>query len=129
MRIAVASDDRETIAGHFGRALGFMVFQCDQSQSICEEYRTNNFTGHAEGAAPHGSVTDHHGPILRALADCDVVISHGMGRRIHEDLRQAGIQAIITEEVSVERAVKRFIAGDLENQPELYCNHGRHHHA
>jgi predicted Fe-Mo cluster-binding NifX family protein len=61
---------------------------------------------------------DRHGPILEALKDCQVVISHGMGRRIHEDLRSAGIEAFITDETSVDEALSFYLKGELEDRIE-----------
>ena len=34
MKIAIASDDKTTISHHFGRALGFVVFEIDKDKII-----------------------------------------------------------------------------------------------
>jgi predicted Fe-Mo cluster-binding NifX family protein len=39
------------------------------------------------------------------LSDCKAVISHGMGRRIYDDLKGAGIKALVTDETEVQKIV------------------------
>lgn len=122
-KIAVVSDDGKTIALHFGRTRGFEIFEIEDGGISGREYRLNTFTGHARGLEGAGHGTDKHGPILAALADCKVVISHGMGRRIYDDLKQANIEVFITEETDVEKAIELYISGELIDRPELGCDH------
>jgi predicted Fe-Mo cluster-binding NifX family protein len=123
MKIAIVSDDEKTIASHFGQAQGFLVFEVDAGEVKHREYRLNTFTGHARGLEGADCGADRHGPIIAALKDCATVISHGMGRRIYDDLRQAGIEAIITDETDAEQALQLFIKGGLKDRPELSCQH------
>jgi predicted Fe-Mo cluster-binding NifX family protein len=123
MKIAVASDDEKTIASHFGRTRGFLVFEIEDGEIKSREYQLNTFTGHARGLEGAGHALDRHGPILAALADCNAVISHGMGRRIYADLKQAGIEAFIVEETEAEKAVGLYLRGELADKPELGCEH------
>ncbi len=113
------------MASHFGQAMGFMIFHVENGKVISNEFRPNTFTGHALGLAETGNAHHHHGPILPALSDCQAVISHGMGRRIFDDLCNAGIDAIITDEENIERAIALYVEGKLINRPELGC---QHHH-
>jgi predicted Fe-Mo cluster-binding NifX family protein len=126
MKIAVASDDGKTIASHFGRTRGFVLMNISDKQITTEEYIINDFTGHALGMEGHDHSHDRHGPILHALKECDVVISHGMGRRIYIDLQEAGKQVFITPETEVQKAVELYIQGKLEDRPDLGCNHHNH---
>lgn len=123
MKIAFASDDERTIAAHFGRARGFLLFELDNGKVTSREYRLNTFTGHARGMEGADHAIDRHGPILAALKDCRAVISHGMGQRIYQDLCQAGIEAIITDESDIDKALERYLKGSLEDRPELGCRH------
>ncbi|PMQ01261.1 MAG: iron-molybdenum cofactor biosynthesis protein [Dictyoglomus sp. NZ13-RE01] len=120
MKIAIASDDGRTISSHFGRTRGFVIFEIEDGKVLGEEYRPNTFTGHARGLhhSGHGHY-DTHGDIINALRDCNVVISHGMGRRLYDDLRSAGIQVIVTEETDVKRALELYLSGNLKDFPEL----------
>lgn len=124
MKIAVASDDGKTISSHFGKTRGFVIIGIEDKKIVNREYRNNTFTGHAMGMGQehHG----HHGPILDALSDCTVIISHGMGRMLYDDLQSAGKEVFVTEEADVDGAVRMFIADNLTDNPDLIHDH-RHH--
>jgi predicted Fe-Mo cluster-binding NifX family protein len=123
MKIGIASDDEKTIASHFGRARGFLVVEVDDKKIKSREYRLNTFTGHARGPEGADHAADRHGPILSALRDCAAVISRGMGQRIYQDLHQAGIEAVITDETDPEWALQLYIIGGLKDRPEVGCRH------
>ena len=123
MKIAIASDDGINIALHLGRTRGFIIFDVQDENITDQWYRENTFTGHARGLSGHGHEVDRHGPILEALRDCKAVISHGMGRRIYNDLQQAGIDVFITEEINAKNAAELYIKNKLVNRPELGCDH------
>jgi predicted Fe-Mo cluster-binding NifX family protein len=122
MKIAIVSDDRENISSHFGRTRGFEVFEVEGKEIKGQEYRENTFTGHARGLEGRHD-GDHHGPILDALRDCQVVISHGMGRRIYDELKGIGIEVFVTEETKIRDALNLYLEGKLVDRPELGCSH------
>jgi predicted Fe-Mo cluster-binding NifX family protein len=131
MKIAIPSDEGTYISQHFGRTLGFTVFEVENGRILTREYRTNNFTGHALGQshdhAHHGPEHEahaqhsHHG-ILNALHDCEVVIAGGMGRRLVDDLTNAKKRIIITTQSETNRAVEMFLADELKSDRES-CSH------
>jgi len=123
MKIAIASDDRKTISAHFGRTRGFVIFEIEGKEIKKQEYRDNTFTSHARGLEGANHAINRHGPIIEALKDCQVIISHGMGRRIYDDLKNAGIEVFVTDEIDVKSALNLFIAGQLMDRPELGCSH------
>jgi len=123
MKIAIASDDERTISSHFGQTRGFVVFDVEGKEVKSREYRPNTFTGHARGLEGAGHEIDRHGPILSALSDCKAVISHGMGRRIYDDLKGAGIEAFVTDEAEVQKVIGLYINGELIDRPERGCSH------
>jgi len=123
MKVAIASDDERTISSHFGQTRGFVVFEVEGREVKNREYRPNTFTGHARGLESAGHEIDRHGPILSALSDCKAVLSHGMGRRIYDDLKGAGIEAFITDEMEVQKAIDLYLNGELIDLPERGCSH------
>ncbi|MEW6685925.1 MAG: NifB/NifX family molybdenum-iron cluster-binding protein [Candidatus Edwardsbacteria bacterium] len=123
MKIAIASDDEKTISSHFGRTRGFVVFEVEGREVKNQEYRPNTFTGHAGGLEGAGHGVDRHGPIVSALSDCKAAISHGMGRRIYDDLKNAGIEVFVTDETDVRRTFDLYVQGGLTNHPERSCSH------
>ncbi len=127
MKVSIVSDDGRTIASHFGRSRGFVICTVEDGRVIDRSYRANSFTGHAQGAADTGQGAHPHGPILEALADCAVVISRGLGQRIHDDLTRSGIKVFVTSEMDVEAAVNLWSTGALANRPGPSCDHhGKH---
>ncbi len=123
MKIAVASNDGKTIATHFGRARGFVVYELEDRELLARKFVMNTFTGHARGLEGQGHDVDRHGVILEALRGCQAVISRGMGRRIHEDLRGAEIEPFIVDETLADRALGLYLEGHLEDHPEKGCTH------
>ena len=123
MKIAVASDDGTTISTHFGKTRGFVVYEVDGREMTNRSYVENTFTGHARGLSGAGHVADRHGPILEALKDCRAVIAHGMGRRIYDDLRAAGIEAFIVRETQADEALGLYLKNALADHPEAGCDH------
>ena len=123
MKIAIASDDEIKIAPHLGRTNGFVIVDLEDGKMKSRKYRKNDFTGHRRGFKGHGHEPGRHGPILSALRDCQVIISHGMGRRLIGDLNVAGIDTYVTEEEDISKAIDLYTKGKLDNKPELGCKH------
>jgi predicted Fe-Mo cluster-binding NifX family protein len=123
MKIAIVSDDEKTIASHFGRTRGFVIFDIEGKEVKNQEYRLNTFTGHARGLENSDHNLDRHAPILEALKDCKVVISHGMGMRIYNDLKNTGIEVFITDMTDIKQALDSYLQGSLVDHPDLGCNH------
>lgn len=123
MRVAIASDDERTIANHFGRTRGFMIYEIEDGTIKNQHYRINDFTGHARGLEHSGHHIDRHGPILNALNDCQAVISRGMGRRIYEDLQNAGIETFIVDEIETNAAIRLYLENSLQDNPDKGCDH------
>jgi predicted Fe-Mo cluster-binding NifX family protein len=134
MRIAIASADGVRIFHHFGRTPSFAIIEVESGQVTRRTIRTNDFTPHAQRAPgadrhhDHHHATHGHAAIAEALKDCQVVISRGMGRRAYEDLRAAGIEMIVTDEVQVESAVSRYLAGTLTDRTDRLHDHGHSRH-
>lgn len=131
MKIAVPSDEGIYLSQHFGRTLGFTIFEVNDGAIISQEYRENNFTGHAMGQhhdhqhdQQHGAHQQHsHGRILSALADCSVVIAGGMGRRLFDDLTENGKRIYITTQVEARKAVDLFLANGLSSDKPACGGH------
>ena len=129
MRIAVATENGKDISHHFGRSPYFAVFDVENGTIVGESMRENSFSRHfrkgkehrhhGEGEGHHGSGDPHHhASIIEGLKDCQVVISHGMGRSAWEGLRAAGKDMVVTDQTKVEEAVRLYLAGTLVNRIE-----------
>lgn len=133
MKIAIASDNGNDIASHFGRCNQFVIYEINGKNIQGKELRKNRFTGHSQNEC-HGEHDNHepgngihsHDSIIAALHDCQIVISHGMGWRAAQDLQQHGIQIIVTAEQDAESAINKYLEGSLSSQPDLVCGCGKH---
>ena len=127
MRIAVASDDGVSIAGHFGRCAGFIIFDIDNGITRKLDYLSNTFGHHNHGECDHqheGGQHHGHDAFADALQDCQAVLCGGMGRRAVMDLEARGIKAVITsQEIDAEGAVKLFAQGQLPATNDSACSH------
>jgi predicted Fe-Mo cluster-binding NifX family protein len=127
MKIAVATEDGNSISAHFGRSPYFAIYDVQDGEIANKEMRENIFTGHFRRAGRghrthrhgHGAGdTDAHRSVWEGLRDCSVVISHGMGRKAWEDLRARDIEMIVTDETDVEQAVRLYLAGEMKDRIE-----------
>lgn len=127
MKIAVPTNDGLSIAEHFGRSAGFLLFQAENGQITSREMKENTAQHtHAQSSCgtPAGPALAHdHTAILSALAGCDVVICAGMGWRAAEALKQAGVrEVIITGPGPVEEPVRAYLRGELTATGESFCH-------
>ncbi|MFW6231080.1 MAG: NifB/NifX family molybdenum-iron cluster-binding protein [Nanoarchaeota archaeon] len=113
MKIAVASDDSKNISDHFGRARGFVIFSIDDDKKIITQEYKKNIGRHQDACG-----TCNHEKMIDNLSGCALVISHGMGRRIFDDLMKHGIKPVVTNEKAVDKALEGFLRGDLSNHTE-----------
>lgn len=129
MRIAVATDDGITIAGHFGRCAGFEIFEVNGNEANKVESRPNsNSHHHGQGDCHQHGHHEHHGAVhshesfLNALHDCQAVICRGMGRRAVSDLSARGIKPVITaQDVKVAEAARLYALGQLDWSSDSQC--------
>ena len=134
MNIAIASDDGTHVAQHFGRTRGFVFLSRDDNYEE-QRFIPNTFTRHSQQDATqeghgaqhhhdHGSEHRHsHTGILQALAGCDIVIAGGMGMRLREDLRNAGIRPVLTERQLIADIVADLRHGTLVHATDRSCGH------
>jgi len=130
MRIAIASDDNINITGHVGKCKSFLIYDIVDGKVWHREIRKNTFTdhgrvGHKEGMHAHGSGhgnTDGHKKLIFGLRDCEYLISHGMGRKLVEDLKSLDLEPFVTTEINAETAAIKLEQGKLKYNDELICN-------
>jgi predicted Fe-Mo cluster-binding NifX family protein len=134
MKIAIATDDGQTISAHFGRATHYLVFSVEGNQITGHELRakaghhqlqhehTDTHTHHPhDHQAGHGmdaGAKSRHARMIAAITDCEAVLACGMGRGIYLDLQQAGIRPVLTTVANITEAVELHLAGRLDDHPE-----------
>jgi len=134
LKVAVASEDGNSIARHFGRTPYFAVFTIENDEIVEKELRSNTFTPHTQnsqkgGQHNHAEGGGHGGghrcgsQVIDGLSDCQAVICGGAGMRIVDALKNANIQMIITHYNGVEDSIKAYLAGGLQSSMEPCQGH------
>jgi predicted Fe-Mo cluster-binding NifX family protein len=138
MKIAVVTDDGNTIHRHFGRAKFYVMVTVEDGQITAREQVEK--AGHHNHGGGHGEVhlhDDHdhdhdhegghgfgqgaaqrHADMFAPLAGCDVLLSRGMGRGAHAGLTQIGVKPIITDIATIDEAVAAVINNTIVDHPE-----------
>lgn len=145
-KIAVVSDDGVNVNQHFGSSRYYEVFTVQNGQ-ITKRERLEKQSFHAPGqhhhhdehygSGAHGNQssgigyqqhgmmhgTEHdsghkHNAMISNIADCNYLISRGMGNGIYYHLEAANIKPIVTNIKNVEESVKALIDGTIINHPE-----------
>ncbi len=143
MKIAAVTNDGRSISAHFGRATGYLVLTVENGVVVEREMRDKTACNHSHHGHDHGHDHDHdhdhstpdqainltvpgtaqpvdnHSHATTIIADCDIVLSRGMGRGMHNNLQRVGVRAVLTDIVLIDEAVQAFIAGNLEEHPGL----------
>ena len=121
MRIAVTYDNGE-IFQHFGHTEKFKVYDVEDGKIVNEEIVDTNGQGHGAlaGFLMGGKV--------------DILICGGIGGGAQAALGEAGIKLYGGASGSADEAVKAFLDGALDYNPDVKCNHhgeghtcGNHH--
>jgi predicted Fe-Mo cluster-binding NifX family protein len=131
MKIATVSENGTTISQHFGRAPMYVVLTVENGRVVSKENRLRSAAGtcacHGESHSDCHSEADHgtdiasqvkHGNMADAIADCDVIIARGMGYGAYASLKIRNLEAIITDQKSIDQAVDLFLKGKLDNLME-----------
>ncbi len=129
MKIAVATNNKETVAGHVGKCKAFLVYEIENEKIKRIELRENTFTNHNRDQHQHhhGYGGGHgHGRLVEGLKDCSTLIFKSGGWRMIENLQENNIHPIITDEKIADTAVEKFIKGELEEQELTGCNENHH---
>jgi predicted Fe-Mo cluster-binding NifX family protein len=124
MKIALVSDDGTNVSKHFGRAQ-YVVFTLENGRVTGNESRTK--PGHMHSVGQHESDSDyHHGPeadhrhetMISPVADCEALVTGGIGAGAYEAIRSQGIKPIITDIKTAHEAAKAYAEGRIVDHAE-----------
>ncbi len=120
IKIAIPSDDGQSMSGHFGRSLGFLVYHIDTEDKkvLNKEFRKRSIIENDEGPH-HGhhheenetSVEEarRHLDILNTIKDVDIIITAGIGPRMMSAFKSLNKEVIIGYDVNPDNLVEEFI--------------------
>jgi predicted Fe-Mo cluster-binding NifX family protein len=126
MKVAVVTDDGESVSQHFGRARYYAVFEVDGERIVGKEMRSK--AGHhtfaqeshsdsgLHGYEPHSQ--SKHETMAGTIEDCSALIAGGMGYGAYDFFKSLGIEVIATDVPDAEEAVKRYVKGELKDLRE-----------
>jgi len=115
MRIAVTYENGQ-IFQHFGHTEQFKVYDVEDGKITQAVVVDTNGSGHGALGA------------MLAKAGVDVLICGGIGGGARMALAEAGIKLYGGASGDADEAVKAFIAGALDYDPDAKCDHHDHHH-
>ena len=116
MRISVTYENGE-IFQHFGHTEEFKVYDVENGAVVSSQVVSTNGSGHGALAG-----------VLSAL-NAEVLICGGIGGGARMALDEAGIKLYGGVSGSADKAVEALLAGNLEFNPDVQCDHhGEHHH-
>jgi len=126
-KIAIVTDDHQTISAHFGRAIFYEVFTVEDGKITGREARPkpnhNHFGiehheehGHQHGTGPEAE--GRHQSMIGVIKDCQTLLARGMGMGAFDSLKSNGIQPVMTDIQDIEKAVEAHIKGELIDHPE-----------
>ncbi|MBN2469704.1 MAG: dinitrogenase iron-molybdenum cofactor biosynthesis protein [Anaerolineae bacterium] len=131
MKVAVITDNGQTISQHFGRAAYYLVFTVEDGEITDKELRDK--IGHQQFAQEDHDHDSEHDPrghgfgaqsdakhvrMIESIQDCDAIIVRGMGRGAYIAMEQANIRPFVTELADPEQAVRAWISGTLDDRTE-----------
>jgi predicted Fe-Mo cluster-binding NifX family protein len=127
-KIAFVTDDGQTISQHFGRALYYQVLTIEDGEIVAEEQRDKlghyHFAGQKEhdvsplGHGMSARSQSKHASMAAAIADCEALITRGMGRGAYLSLEEANITPFVTDLADIRQAAQAYIDGTLDNLME-----------
>jgi len=131
MKIAVVTVDGTTVSQHFGRSPYYAIITVENGEIKSRELR-HRMVGHfAPGGPSHGTHGDElgrhgygsearrsHAAMAQELTDCQVLIAGGMGSGAYENLKDAGLEVILTDHRTIDDAIKAYLNGTLKNLAE-----------
>jgi predicted Fe-Mo cluster-binding NifX family protein len=120
-KVAIPTDDGETISSHFGQAKYFRVITLENNQVVQAELREK--ASHNHGDHSHAAGVHPGQQMIESISDCQVLICGGMGSPAYSRAVSAGLKVILTQQVSINSAVPAYLAGKLEDEPQLIHNH------
>lgn len=126
MKIALVTDDGQSISAHFGRARAYAVLTVEEGHVVGREIRLKS-APHLDRGASHGApdgshdspaAHDRHDQMISPIRDCACLVARGMGQGAYDRINSAGIRAIVTDLVDPDQAALACANGSIVNLVE-----------
>lgn len=130
MKIALITDDGQTVSQHFGRAVYYAVLTLENGKIVGRELRQkanhNHFT-EAGGGHSHEPVGRHgfdpasrarHEQMAEAILDCEAVLCRGMGSGAYAGMKERGLRPVLTDIAAIDEAALAYADGSIVDHVE-----------
>ncbi|MBN2668077.1 MAG: hypothetical protein JXR60_02510 [Bacteroidales bacterium] len=104
MKIAIPTNDKQTIAKRSGQAKWFGIFEIENSVIISQAFLENNHEHHHHHDHEEGEHT--HEDMIALLKDCSLMIAQKVGPHFGRELKGAKIDIKLTELENIDEALK-----------------------
>lgn len=141
MKIAIVTDDGQSISQHFGRAAHYAVIEVRDGQVVGRELRDkagHHTFHHLEHDHDHHSgergmgahSADKHTLMVAAIQDCDMLVARGMGMGARVSMDQAGIETLLVDLSTIDQAMQALLEGRIAAHihDQLCGGHDHDHH-
>jgi len=118
MKIAIASQDKQTITPHAGRCQNFWIYDIDQTAVLGKSFLELPKEQSFHNSSPHAP---------HPLDEVQVLIAGGMGRELVGRLARKEIEGIVTQEINPDQAVSAYLEGSLKRESPEPHEHGHQH--
>lgn len=111
MRIAVASRDGKSVAGHIGKCPDWIIYDV----AINEENKSEPVVSEVKRVTLPKELIFHHfkDDRVHPLGECHAVIGASAGESFVNKMRSRGIEAVLTAERTPEKAVSDYVCNTL----------------
>jgi predicted Fe-Mo cluster-binding NifX family protein len=103
MKVAIPSDNRETITKRTGQSKGFMVYNIVDKRITGTEFRENSMGQHDE-EAEHS-----HAEIIELLKDVDILLVAAIGKYMKRDVENSPIKYQMVREEKLTQIMDNFL--------------------
>lgn len=111
MKIAIESNDGQTIKSPFIPTKGYVVFDVKETDIVGTEYRES----HLKESRNFGQKVNASAQIHSLLNDCSTIISRGMDKGSLDVLKQEGKDVFITFKTSAKDAARLYMREQFIN--------------
>ena len=122
-KIAIPTDDGETISKHLGQARYFQVITLADGLVQSSERREKASHSHQDHQHEHDAGMHPGQQMIETIRDCQVLISGGMGQPMYERATASGLEVFLTGEDRISDAVEAYQKGTLTSDMRRVHSH------
>jgi len=111
MKIAIATNDRISIAERTGRATEFAFYTINNGVIESVDYQKNNHSHHEHGKNGHNHEHGNHShkEIVSQLQDVDVFLVRAVGKNMRRDLKEGNIPYQLVKIDAISEIIENYI--------------------